>query len=283
MHLNNKNYTAYIEDNDAYAANNLIIPKTVVQNKIKYTVVPEKFRFISEFVTGTIWIPPSFTYIGGVGNDFSIYCENADTAIIPSTLTTLKSKCISVKNLVIPSTVLSVSADAFASSKNITSVTFLNTMTSIPSGIFYNCVNLTSVTLPRLSTVSKIENSAFINCINLVYIYNIPNNLTTVEFSAFEACSKLITFPIISNISSIGENAFKNCTLLTAVSFSPSVIFIQPSIFYGCKGLLSITIPSTVRNIGAEAFKGCATSLVEDEVKRNLYLPTTSTISEISN
>lgn len=64
-----------------------------------------------------------------------------------------------------------------------------------------------------------------------------------------------ITIP--NSVTSIGSSAFQACYSLTSVTIPDSVTSISIYAFYNCPKLTSITIPSSVTSIGSYIFTGC--------------------------
>ena len=124
-------------------------------------------------------------------------------------------------------------------------------VTSIGSGAFKQCYDLTSVTIPN--SVTCIGDSAFYWCSGMTSM-SIPNSVTSIGDCAFNLCSGLTSLIIPNSVTSIGNHAFKNCIKLTSVSIPNSVTFIGECAFQDCKGLTSVTIPNSVTCIGDSAF-----------------------------
>ena len=103
-------------------------------------------------------------------------------------------------------------------------------VTSIGDGAFYDCYNLTGVT--------------------------IPSGVTGIGNWAFMWCSKLTSVTIPNTVTSIGDSAFYDCGL-TSINIPGSVTNIGEKAFYGCP-IKSVTIPKSVETIGDHAigFKG---------------------------
>ena len=127
-------------------------------------------------------------------------------------------------------------------------------VTSIGNNAFYDCTNLTSVTIPN--NVINIGSGAFSGCTNLTGV-TIPNNVANIGSSAFSGCSSLTNATIGTNVTSIGSNAFYSCTSLSNINIPNSVTRIGSSAFYSCTNLTSVTIPNSITNIGNYAFQEC--------------------------
>ena len=144
--------------------------------------------------------------------------------------------------------------NAFYQCRNLTSVTLPNTTTSVTGSAFYNCSRLTSVTLP--DSLVFIGGGAFSGCSSLATL-TLPNTLTTIGGSAFYNCTNLTSLPLPNTLTSIGGYAFRNCTKLTTLDIPNSVTSIGGYAFYGCTSLTSLTIPESVTSIEEHIFYGC--------------------------
>ena len=195
-----------------------------------------------------------------------------------------------IKTLIIDEGVTSVGGGAFQNCSNLSNVQFPNSLTLINSDAFLNCTSLASVTIP--DGVKRIDNSAFEGCKRLTSfsvnegnsnyssqdgvlfnkdkteiiqysigneraIYDIPNSVTSIGYSAFSGCTSLTSVTIPDSVISIGDSAFLKCTNLSNVTIPNSVTSIENSAFSGCSSLTSIAIPDSVTSIGNSAFEEC--------------------------
>ena len=124
----------------------------------------------------------------------------------------------------------------------------------IASSAFYNCRNLSSVTIPN--SVIIIEKNAFRDCIGLNSVI-IPNSVTSIGLNAFENCQNLTSVTIPNSVTEIGCDAFRYCLRLTSVSIPNSITMINSYTFAFCESLTSVTIPNSVITIGDNAFNRC--------------------------
>ena len=160
--------------------------------------------------------------------------------------------------LTIPSTVTSnettynvveIGDQAFYNCANLTSITLPNSITSIGIRAFNGCTNLTSVTIPG---VTSIGGNAFQGCTNLTSV-TIPG-VTSIGGNAFNGCTELTSITIPGGVTTISGRAFKGCTKLSSVTIQEGVTTIKANAFDGCTALTSITLPNTITTIQQYAF-----------------------------
>ena len=163
-------------------------------------------------------------------------------------------------------------------------MTFDGAVISIGNPAFYNCSQLTNITIPE--SVISIGERAFVGCSSLEELkgkfasadgrclivdnsliafacaglteYSIPEGVTSIGVSAFRGCRSLTSTTIPEGVTSIGDSAFAGCSGLTSVTIPNSVTSIGNNAFNGCKSLASITIPESVTSIGNYAFADCS-------------------------
>ena len=150
--------------------------------------------------------------------------------------------------------VTSIDGSAFYNCSELTSVTIPDGVTSIGARVFEGCSELTSIAIP--DGVTSIGGGAFNGCSKLASI-SIPDSVRSIGARAFYNCSGLTSITIPDGVTAIGEDTFSGCSLLTLITIPNSVTSIGSSAFSGCSKLTSITIPDGVTSIGGSAFYRC--------------------------
>lgn len=125
-----------------------------------------------------------------------------------------------------------------------------------PSGnlIIPELVSYMGITYP----VTEIGNLAFYNCQDITSV-SIPSSVTYIEYRAFYQCNSMISVTFPDSLIYIGTFAFARCSSLTSISIPNSVHLISDGAFWNCTSLTSVTIPSPVTyiNIYGSPFEDC--------------------------
>lgn len=177
------------------------------------------------------------------------YNGNDDNVIIPSEINGKPVTEIagesgafsykSIKSVIIPEGVTTISSAAFYNCKNLTDIEFPESLTDI-----YYCVYNNEAKMPFEGTpwleAKRAENP-------LVIVNNMLIDGRT--------CSRDVEIP--DGVTKICGGVFSGCTTVTSVAIPNSVEKIDRAAFGGCKRLTDIVIPDNVSYIGDYAFEGC--------------------------
>ena len=184
-------------------------------------------------------------------------------------------------NLIFPETldghpVTSIGDYAFYECGNLTNVTLPSSLTSIGNAAFCNCENLTSVTLPK--SLVTIGSSAFSG--TALSSVEIPEGVTTIGEWVFYYCENLTSVTLPSTLTSIGNTAFRY-TGLTEIEIPEGVTTIGNGAFQFCENLTNVTLPSTLTSIGEGAFR--YTGLTSVEIPEGVTTIGSSAFSDCEN
>ncbi len=187
-------------------------------------------------------------------------------------------------------TVLEVGANAFASCRQLTKISFSEGLFIVPFGAFSGCSSLELVSFP--ASLEFLDQWAFLNCSNLKTIEisplnetytvqdnilytkdrktllfcpsgrdtpvrSIPEQTIRIDQNAFSSCAHLSEIILPHTIQEIGIAAFSGCSALPKLNLPESLKKIEDYAFLDCTSFKHIVIPENVTEIGYGAFSGC--------------------------
>ena len=277
----------HVEDGQATVTNNgqtgcysgdIVIPETVTHDGTTYQVTAIGDSAFKNCTALTSIAPPNS--IATIGISAFENCTGLTSITIPEAVTLIYSPafdgCTGVKTLffnainykyalsfrklpietlVLGEHVQLVPACLMGHCKQLTSVIFSNSLTTIDVGAFQNCTALTQLNFPP--SLTTIEGYAFDGCTGLTSL-TIPDAVTRIANSAFSSCKGLSDIHFGNSVATIGNDAFLNCSGLTTVNLPNSVTTIGKYAFKGCGSLTSVSMGSNVTSIGnLMVFSGC--------------------------
>ena len=226
-----ENYTVSVTSKKEKYTGNIVIPRQVTYNGIKYNVT-------------------------SIGNSAFYDCSGLTSVSIPNSVTSIKNLafayCRNLTTISIPNSVTSIGYQVFIFCSALASITVGKDNTVYDSR--YDCNAI-------IETESK---TLVLGCKNTI----IPNDVTSIGYAAFHGCNGLVSITLPSSLNTIMYEAFSGCSGLTKVTIPNSVSSIGGRAFKGCIGLSSFTIPKSVTSIGDESpFNGCSglTSIIVEK------------------
>lgn len=215
-----------------------------------------------------IIIPSSFegTVITSIASSAFRDCPNLEEIVISDSIVSIGEfafqNCTKLNTISISKNVETIGLGALQGCYNLTSMEF--PITPVYFGSIFGAneysENLNYVPA-SLSTVvitggTSIIDYAFYNCRNITNI-TIPNTVTTIGQYAFQDCTGITNFVIPKSVLNIAAGAFQNCENLAIVTLEDGVQTIGNKAFKGTK-IESITIPNSVTSIKSDAFANCS-------------------------
>ncbi len=159
-----------------------------------------------------------------------------------------------VKNVVIPASVESVSKNAFFNCKALETVEFLGDSAVIGENAFSESASLKSVVLP--SQLKAISNNLFYGATKLQNI-EIPKTVGYIGSSSFYGCASIESLELPESISVIGDHAFFGCEKLSNVKMPKTVSFMGVAVFGCCYELKSVELPENLTVLPEATFSCC--------------------------
>ncbi len=156
-----------------------------------------------------------------------------------------------ITSLTVSETVDSIGAYAFENCRNLNRVVMGKGITNIGLWAFKDCTGLKGVYISDLKSWNNIKffdaEANPLNCAGNLYLNEklvtdliIPNDVTSINCSAFQECTSITSVTIPNGVKSICSHAFSECKKLTDVAISKSVTSIGDAAFWGCTNLENI-------------------------------------------
>lgn len=195
--------------------------------------------------TTSAWTKDTLSELSAALNDYVETNANAKVKIVGE---------LSDSDITTISDVLKQFSKNYGSSKQIDMDLSGTIGLKITEQMFYKCTSLASLMLPN--DLTTIEKSAFGGCSSLTNV-TLPNGLTTIGYQAFYDCVSLKSVTLPNSLKTIGDQAFYECIRLESVTLPNSLSNFGEQVFRDCKSLANVTIPDGLTIIGNCAFCGC--------------------------
>ena len=213
----------------------------------------------------------SYSY-GSTNANIYGYTGNSEYVKIPSkingyTITGINTQAFKnnkkLKGIIIPDTVTYVEDSLFSGCISLTDVDLGKGITVITNGMFYNCKNLESLTIPEqierfydsYSYTGNSSDKPFEGCVNLKNIYFKAKDISLVRH--YLNLPSLTNIVIASTVDSLPDGAFSGYNYIENVTFENGLMVLPDSCFKNCTSLKNITLPDSMMSVGKSAFENC--------------------------
>ncbi|SHO52588.1 leucine-rich repeat protein [Anaerocolumna xylanovorans] len=209
--------------------------------------------FVSMFLLALIVKPVHIKAAVSKDGNWEYWQDDGRTYISPKS-DKVKKGAVTIPSKVDGHTITAIGGYAFWDCTELTGITMPDTVTMIDSQAFRNCENLKSISLSK--NLQLIADHAFHACTSLTHI-ELPDSLTCISTGAFDYCENLEEVKIPGKIKILYDGIFGSCYSLKKVIIPNSVTVIEENVFFECKALESISLPSSLKSIGEGAFSRC--------------------------
>jgi hypothetical protein len=134
----------------------------------------------------------------------------------------------------------------------VSNVTLPGSVKTIGTRAFIDCVDLKSVTMAAGGSM-QIADYAFMNCLNLTSM-QLPKDATKVGRFAFSYCSSLEALELPETLSEIGEQAFYNCFALKSIDVPAGITTLNQFTFHNCSNMLSVELGENLESLCYNVF-----------------------------
>lgn len=217
-----------------------------------------------------------------VGRTLISGCSSLKSIVLPNYITTLSDSyfknCASLESCILPENLTKIGMYAFEGCVNLKAIEFPESLTSIDRFAFCDCQSLVSVTLP--SAVKYTGGGAFHGCQNLKEFFLSDNENITIGYGCFEDCKNLETIRLNAKKIELEEVFLKNTAVSKIIISSITESLTGAYHLNSGRGTWTGSLvnefvfesPSHLTSVGNNAFAGAQiTSLVLPETVTELY------------
>jgi hypothetical protein len=208
-----------------------------------------------------------------LGDDAFNNCSSLEYLALPETLQTIGDSAFrgaKFSSLRIPQGVRSLGFSAFADCTRLTSIDLSSLpLTSLEDRVFSGCASLKTLSLPAGLPDKTVPTGMFYQCTALESL-TLPLDIEIIGDSAFSGCSTLSSLELPAAVKTIEAGAFSGCAQFNPdIGSLTSLETIGIGAFLNCTGLSRVRLPASLTAIERYAFRGC-TSLTIAEIPESL-------------
>ena len=188
---------------------------------------------------GTPYLQKSGDFVTAGDGVLIRYQGSQTDAVVPDSVSRIAPHAFSsskTKSVIIPSSVYSIDAYAFADCVGLETISFSDGLVTIGDGAFRGCKSLKEL--------------------------NTPASLSYIGQGAFRGDSTLQSAAVCGSDLTLSYNAFKGCTGLNYTLLSDGVSAVLGNAFDGCTALEGLSVSPKTKNISSDALSGCDKAVV---------------------
>lgn len=186
-------------------------------------------------------------------------------------LKTIEEKAIrglsGVTHIVIPDSVTTLKPQIFYDCDNLTSITIGKNVSAIEGGLTSGSGKLTTISVADGNESYKVIDNVLYSKDGTTLVhyaigksgdaYTIIDGTTNILPYAFYGTKNLRTITVPNSVTEIGDRAFNNAYWVTNFILPDTLTSIGYRAFASCGKMTSIILPDTLTNIGSRAFEQC--------------------------
>ena len=226
---------------------------------------------------GSYTIPASVTNVGQafIGNSLTAISVNPANMYFTNLAGVLfdKSKTFlysypggAAGSYAVPTNATTIVSGAFEYSTGLTTVSIGTNVSSIGTFAFYDCSNLTAITVNATNAFYSSTNGILFDKNKTILIqypiaipgsYLVPGTVVNIGDGAFGDAFGLTSVVIPNGVTNIAQQAFYGCLNLSGVFLGNSLKTIGPNAFFYCSSLADVVFPASLTSLGQYSFGGC--------------------------
>ena len=245
-------------------------------------------KYLPEEGETVVYVPNNVESISEAAFSDSEECQNITKIVVPDSVKSIDARafarCKNLKELYLGSGVSDIGHErnGFKDKRNIVDINAsVNIEISAANPVFHsdnNCIVETkkkvlafgtnSGYIPDDGSVSRIGEHAFLNCSQLEDV-KLPDCIKYIDKNAFCYCRSISRVSIPESVKEIGAYAFDNCSSLTEITIPDNVKKLGNGAFAFCKNLENVTVGEGITQLPGSVFGGC-TNLKQVKLGKNI-------------
>ena len=257
-----------------------VSPANSIYTNLNQVLFNKSLTSLIEFpggVGGSYTIPASVTNVGQafIGNSLTAISVNPANTYFTNLAGVLfdKSKTFlasypggAAGSYAVPTNATTIVSGAFEYSTGLTTVSIGTNVSSIGTFAFYDCPNLTAISVNATNAFFSSTNGILFDKNKTTLIqypiantgsYLVPGTVVNIGDGAFGDAFGLTSIVILNGVTNIAQQAFYGCLNLSGVFLGNGVKTIGPNAFFYCSNLTDVVFPASLTSLGQYSFGGC--------------------------